>query len=225
MIVAIHQPNYLPWIGYFDKIKKSDIFIFMDNVQYTRGTWINRCQVKNNKGWQWLTIPVITSGVFGQKINEAKIDNKLDWISTHFGAIETNYKKSLYFDRYYPYIKEILERKIGNLADLNMKLIEKISELLKLKTKFIKGSELDTVGKATDLLINMVKAVGGDSYLCGGGAEGYQENKKFNQNGLKLIYQNFKHPVYKQMFGDFLPGLSIIDYLFNTGGKLINHGK
>ncbi|MDD2696646.1 MAG: WbqC family protein [Candidatus Pacebacteria bacterium] len=224
-IVAIHQPNYLPWLGYFDKIQRSDIFVFMDNVQYSRGTWINRCQLKNNEGKQWLTIPVITAGVFGQKIKEAKIDYKTDWISSHLGAMETNYKKAPYFDKYYPYIKEILEQKIENLADLNMKLIKKIAELLKFKTKFIKGSELNVVGNATDLLINIVRATGGDSYLCGGGAEGYQEDAKFAENGLKLIYQNFKHPVYKQMFEGFIPGLSIIDYLFNKGNELINYGK
>lgn len=220
MIVAIHQPNYLPWLGYFDKIKKSDIFIFMDNVQYTRGSWINRCQIKTSQGKQWLTVPVITSSVFGQKIAEAKIDYKKDWLPTHLKTIELNYKKTPYFGKFFLQIKEILEQKIENLAELNIKLIEKISDLLGLKTKFVVGFSLNVSGQATDLLINMVEAVGGDTYLCGGGAGGYQEDEKFTKSGLKLIYQNFQHPIYNQLFGEFIPGLSITDFLFNIGNKL-----
>lgn len=218
-IVAIHQSNYLPWLGYFDKIKKSDIFIFMDNVQYTRGSWINRCWIKNSQGKQWLTIPITTSGVFGQTIAEAKIDHKTDWVSAHLETIETNYKKTPYFGKFFPQIKEILEQKIESLAELNIKLIEKITELLRLQAEFIRGSTLNVSGKATDLLIDMVKAVGGDTYLCGDGAGGYQEDEKFSKNNLKLTYQNFKHPIYPQRFGGFIPGLSVIDFLFNVGNS------
>jgi len=220
MIVAIHQPCYLPWLGSLDKIKRSDIFIFMDNAQYTRGSWMNRCWIKNSQGKQWLTIPVITSGVFGQKIAEAKIDYKTDWVPTHLRTLEINYKKAPYFKQYFPFIKKILEQRIESLAELNIKLIKKISDLFGLKTKFVVGSSLNVSGQATDLLINMVKAVGGDAYLCGGGAGEYQEDEKFSKNDLKLIYQNFQHPVYKQLFGEFIPGLSVIDYLFNVGSKL-----
>lgn len=220
MTVAIHQPNYLPWLGYFDKIQKSDAFIFMDNVQYTRGSWMNRCWIKNNQEKQWLTIPIITSGFFGQKIAEAKIDYKKNWVSTHLKTIELNYKKTLYFVKFFPHIKKILEQKIESLAELNIKLIEKISGLFGLKAKFVVGSSLNVSGQATDLLINMVKAVGGDAYICGGGAVLYQEDEKFIKHDLKLIYQNFQHPVYPQRFEGFIPGLSIVDYLFNIGSKL-----
>ena len=216
-IIAIHQPNYLPWLGYFDKIKKSSIFIFMDNAQYTRGSWINRCKIKNSQGWQWLTVPIMTSGKFGQMIAKAKIDYTTDWPSTHLKTIEINYKKSLYFNKFFPLINRILRQKIDNLADLNIELIKKISELLKFKTKFVRGKTLNISGQATNLLINMVKAVEGNTYFYGGGATEYQENDKFKKNSLKLANQNFKHPVYNQLWKNFIPGLSIIDVLMNCG--------
>lgn len=216
MICAIHQPNYLPWLGYFDKIKQADIFIFMDNVQYVKGSWINRCQIRNNEDKKWLSVPILHKGRSGQSINETKIDYKTNWIQKHIKFLEANYRKSACFKKYFPDIKKILEQKMENLTDLNVTLIKKITKWLNLETKFIKGSQLKVYGQGTDLLINMVKAAGGDTYLCGGGAEGYQEDEKFTRAGITLRYQNFQHPVYNQQSGEFIPGLSIIDMLFNV---------
>ena len=216
MICAIHQPNFLPWLGYFDKIKQADIFIFMDNAQYTQGTWINRCYIRKDKNKQWLTVPVLHSGRFGQKISETETNYKTNWAEKHLKTLELDYGKAPYFKKYFPDIKKILEQKHKKLADMNIRLIKKITEWLKSETRFIKGSELKVEGIGTNLLINMVKAAGGDTYLCGGGAEGYQEDEKFGENNIKLIYQNFQHPIYKQQSDEFIPGISIIDFLFNA---------
>ena len=222
-IVSIHQPNYFPWLGYFHKIKKSDIFILMDNAQYTKGSWINRSKVKNKNNWQWLTVPVITSNSFGQKIKDAKIDYKKKWVENHLGIIRENYKETPHFKDYYFFIKEILEKNIENLSDLNIEIIKKIMNLLEIKTKIIKGSTLNVKGKSTDLLVSMTKAVEGDIYLSGNGSDEYLDSEKFNKNNLKLIFQEFKHPVYRQNSKEFIPGLSIIDALMNCGIKNIKN--
>lgn len=221
MIVAIHQPNYMPWMGYFDKINKTDVFIFMDNVQYSKRSYINRVRIKTPYGIPWLTVPVETKGTLQQKIVKVKIANEQKWVRRHLRALRLSYGRSAYFAEYYPLIENVLSRRWDLLADLNIEIINSICKVLDMRRMFIRGCELEAKGSATDLLTNMVQAVKGDSYLCGGGAGAYQEDEKFAQNNLGLVYQDFRHPTHPQLFGDFLPGLSIIDALFNIGAKRV----
>lgn len=217
--VSIHQPNYLPWLGFFDKIRRSDVFIFMDNIQYTKGSWINRVKVKTTHGTKWLSVPVKVKGK--QIIAEIKISKDIDWQRKHLGTLSHSARAD-FFNEYYPLLKTIINKNWAFLTDMNVNLIKEITKILSLDVKFIKGTDINAKGKKTDLLIDMVRKVGGDTYLYGSGGLEYQENEKFEKAGIELIYQDFKHPIYKQLFGEFSEGLSIVDALFNIGaGKLI----
>ncbi len=215
MIVSIHQPNYMPHLKYFHKMEKADIFIFMDNAQYTRGSWINRVKVKGTESSIWLTIPVKYH--LGQSISEVEIVNQQKWARKHLKTLKSLYEKTTHFMEFYPTLENVLGKKWNSLADLNIEIIESICRILKIKTKLVKGSKLNCKDHKTDLLVNMVKAVGGDTYLCGKAV--YQEDWKFANNNLKLIRQKYDHPVYRQPHGQFIEGLSILDILFNIGSK------
>ena len=214
-IVAIHQPNYLGNLPFFHKIKKSDVFVFLDNVQYTKNGWTNRNKIKVPRGTQWLTVPILHK--HNQLIKDVRIDNSTDWRKKHLKTFEMNYKKA---PCYYPVMDLIdhiyYEREWKYLANLNIALINEITDCSEFP---IVSSFYGCKGRATDLLINIVKDVGGDTYLSGHGAKNYLEEKKFEKAGIKLIYSDFEHPIYDQQWGLFVPNLSVIDALFN-GVKL-----
>ncbi|MFB0564869.1 MAG: WbqC family protein [Candidatus Aminicenantaceae bacterium] len=221
-IVAIHQPNYLPWAGYFYKILKCDTFVFLDNVQYEKSSFINRNRIKTSQGAAWLTVDVITKNRFGQFINEVEINNRVSWAKKHWRSISQNYSKAPNFDAYRDFFENTYQRNWEKLVDLNKYLIVAICEIIGIKdTTILDASELDVQGKGTELLINTSKAVNADVYLSGFGGAKYMEEDAFNNAGIKLKYYDFKHPVYTQLFGEFIPNLSIIDLLFNEGEKSI----
>jgi len=216
MIITIHQPNFLPWIGYFYKILKCERFVFLDNVQYTKNSFINRNKIKTSQGELWLTVPV--SFHFGQKIFEVKIDNSFDWRKKHLKTLELNYRKAPFFDEIYSLIEEVYYKDgWESISDLNIELILKICNYLNIEREFIRSSDLGVDGKATELLISIVKELNGKVYLSGFGGAKYQEERLFEEAGIKLVYYDFQHPIYNQLYGSFIPNLSIIDLLFNSG--------
>jgi hypothetical protein len=215
-IIAIHQPNFLPWLGYFYKIYKSDIFVFLDNVQFTKNSYQNRVKIKSPQGAIWLTEPVLHN--FGQLTNEVKLNNKERWIDKHLKTLEMNYKRAKYFKEIYNLLAEIyLSKEWEYMSELNITFIKSISNYLGIKRKFLLASNLNVSGNSTDLLIGIIKKVDGNIYLSGKGGVKYQDEEKFSQNNIKLVYSDFKHPVYPQLWGEFIEGLSIIDLLFNCG--------
>lgn len=221
MIVSIHQPNYLPWIGYFHKIYHSDIFVILDDVQFGKNQVINRNKIKTDKGWAYLTVPVLVKGHFGQLIKEVRLDNHINWRKKHWKSILYNYKKAEHFSNYSQYFENLYKSEWENLSKLNEDIIRNMVKFLEIQTKFIRSSELGIEGESTERLINIVKAVGGDTYLSGIQSKDYIDKNMFAKNGVKLIYQDFHHPKYNQLFGDFIPKMSVIDLLFNEGQKSI----
>jgi len=219
MIIAIHQPQYLPWLGYFDKIDKSDIFVFLDDVQFKKNEWQNRNRTKTagRGGWQWITVPVIHR--FGQKINEVKINNQENWCKKHLHQLETNYFKSPHFLQCYDFLKETYARKWENLSEVNIYFIEYLTKTLGIKKQLVKSSDLKVIGEKTDRLVNICKMLNASTYLSGVGAKEYIELKKFESEKIKVIFQDFHHPVYKQLYGEFIPNLSVGDLLFNYGDE------
>ena len=216
MKIAIHQPNYLPWPGFFHKMVNADIFVLLDTVQFTKNSWINRVKIKDELGRAiWISVPVKEKDV-KQLINE-KMINDANWAKMHIKIIEQNYRKTMYFNSYFPQIKNILIKKWDKISDLNITLINEINKILDINTKLIKSSDLMTSGSSTDLLINIIEQLNGDVYLSGIGGKNYQDEKKFLQNHIELKYQNFIIPNYQQAHGNFISGLSIIDMLFNIG--------
>lgn len=221
IIVAIHQPNLFPWLGYFNKIARADIFIFMDNAQFSKkgGTWSNRVKVAIKGQPSWITMPVVRAYHGVRRICDMEIDDTTFWRIKIAKTLQANYRRAPYFKEVYPFLETLISHKSNNVAEFNINAILALSIKFQFSPdKFIIGSTLKAEGKATNLLCSMVKLVGGTSYLCGGGSGGYQENEKFIENGIELVYQNFQHPGYSQINSNhFIPSLSIIDVLMNCG--------
>lgn len=220
-VVAIHQPNFFPWLGYFDKITQSDLFIIMDNVQFPKkgGVWSNRVQLIVNGQAAWVTMPVVRAYHGTRRISEIQINNTPPWRAKLLKTIQMNYSRAPFFEAVFPWLSELVNNPTDQLVAYNLSAIRSLMKALKLDTsRLILGSSLEVRGKATNLLISMVRAVGGTAYLSGGGAAGYQEDEKFLAAGIELIYQNFQHPVYPQAStAEFVPGLSIVDALMHCG--------
>ncbi len=223
MRVAIHQPNFLPWLGYFYKMAQCDVFVLLDNVQYTKNSFINRNRIKTPQEAMWLTVPVKIKGRFGQLIKDVEITNKVDWRKKHLGTLETNYRKAEFFEPVFQSLKAIyFMGDWNNLCELNIRLLEWTLSLLKLEKKLVRASDLNVEGESTQLLINIVKKLGGNIYLSGFGGAKYQEEELFKKAGVTLTYYAFEHPVYPQLWAGFVPNLSIIDLLFNCGPESLN---
>lgn len=225
MVVAIHQPNYIPWTGYFYKIYNSDIFVFLDDVQYIRRGFINRNRIKTHQGVSWLTVPVENKGNYGCDINQIKIINDPDWKENHLRSIETNYKRSDYFNDFYDILKDCIMANHDRLSDLNIDIIKNICKYLNIKTEMVLSSGLNINAAGTDRLISICKALGADEYLSGSGGAKYQDEKMYEENSIHLVYSDFHENHYKQLWGDFTGNLSIIDYIFNCGSDIIKSFK
>lgn len=220
-IVAIHQPNFFPWLGYFNKLARADVFLVMDNVQLSKkgGTWSNRVRLLLNGQAAWATMPIVRSYSGRRDIKDIKIDQSKSWQATLLKTIEANYRRAPFFEVVFPLISQLVINPTDCLTTYNLSAITTLSTTLNLDaSKLVMGSTLSVQDGGTNLLISMVKAVDGTAYLCGGGAGGYQEDDKFGRQGIELIYQDFKHPEYPQLnTSEFIPGLSIIDVLMNCG--------
>jgi len=226
MLVAIHQPNFLPWIGFFNKIINVDVFVLFDDVQFPRGhSFGNRVLIKTNTGSQWLTIPVKGKSDLLQ-FNQVLIDYSGRWLDKTFRTVKLNYKKSKYFDEIYEPISKIFLSKPRKLVDLNYLLIMFVKEYLEIKTEFIFSSNLDKGDNLSGVerILSILKAVNSTVYISGKGkgSARYISEEILRNHGIKLKYHEFDFPVYKQLYGEFIPKLSIVDLLFNCGKESKN---
>ena len=220
-IVAIHQPNFFPWLGFFDKIARADIFILLDHVQMpkTGGTWTNRVKLlfSDNEA-RWITVPIKRSYHGFQKINEIHINHSIPWQKKILKTLWANYSRTTYYSQIKAYLEPLIFNDTNNLADFNISTIMDIVRNLGLPPRIIRSSKFNVQNTSNEMLIALVKAVGGTTYLCGGGSSVYIDENKFLKADIELIFQNFKHPIYPQIHGQtFTPGLSIIDVLMNCG--------
>ena len=220
-VVAIHQPNYIPWLGYFYKIAHSDKFVLLDSVRYPKSSFVNRNAIKTQKGSTLLTVPVRTSGRYCQFINEVQTaDNDL-WAYRHLATLRCNYAKARYFSEIIALLQPHYEKAIGNvrsLADFNIGLIRAIAGYLNLSTQFVRASDMGEVsGHKTELIRDICLALGAIAYLAGTGAKSYQEDAILEEVGIAAMYSTFSSPTYHQQFGEFVPNLSIVDVLMNCG--------
>jgi len=226
MIVAIHQPNYLPWLGYFHKMALSDIFVLLDDVQFPRNKgFCSRVKIKIANGPYWLSIPVKAKKAL-KKINEIEIVTEVNWNWTHWKTIEFSYKKAPYFSKYADLFKNIYFKKWQKLIDINFAFIKLIKDILNIKAEIIFSSEISKPClRGSKNIFSILKALKADTYISGVGigAKRYIRADEFKKNNIMLIYQKFKHPIYPQMFGDFIQGMSIIDLLFNCGEKSVEY--
>jgi hypothetical protein len=217
---AIHQPNYIPWLGYFFKLAHVDKFVFLDTVAYSSGSFVNRNSIKTPTGPAWLTIPVLTSGRSGQLISQVETDNTHDWAERHLTTLRCNYSKAPYFKETFALLEPHYTVRAGDrrsLAEINIDIIYLIASYLGLKAQCARASELKISGHKTDLILDICRATGAKTYLAGMGSKSYQEDKKFADAGITPIYSCFSQRSYPQRFGEFIGNLSIVDVLMNCG--------
>lgn len=223
--MAMHQANYIPWAGYFYKIATCDVFVYLDCVQYPRGSSFSaRNSIKTPNGSTFLTIPVsIPKGQQGKALYTDITFSGDQWMDKHKKTLSLNYKKAPHFEEIFQLYEKVVNSE-HTLIDLNIALIEEFIGYLEIKTERKKLSDiLSSFGQKTDLIIDICKALSSDNYLSGtGGGKEYNDEKKLNENGIKLTYSNFQHPQYKQLWNAFMPNLSIMDLLFNHGKKSRN---
>jgi len=218
MVVAAHQPQYLPWLGYFHKIDRADIFVLLDNVQFKKNEWQNRNRIKTAQGWQWLTVPVLYK--YPQLINEVMINNKVNWQHKQRQAILSNYRKAPHYERLGGFFEDIFSTSWQFVSQLNVAVVKRLTAILGMDTSLYVASELGEFPQDPDeRLIGITKHFRADTYLAGAGGRGYMDLDKYTQSGTEVIFQDFKHPVYSQLFGEFEPFMSVIDLIFNHGDK------
>lgn len=214
-VISIHQPGYIPWLGFFKKIQSSDIFVFLDDVQFEKNGWHNRNKIKTSENSMWLTVPV--NAKLGMNLNEIRIDYSSKWVKKHEKSIELNYTKSKFFEKYWPHFKKIYEKEHELLIDLNMALIIKIMEILNIKTETVLSSSLEITQKKSARILQICQLLNASEYISGIMGKDYLDINNFKKNKINVIFQNYKHPVYLQKYNSFLPNMSIIDLLFNEG--------
>lgn len=213
--VSIHQPNYIPWLGYFYKIYRSDYFVFLDDVQFSNEGMHNYHYIKTKDGPQRIKIPVTQT--LGDKINEVRVRNDLKWQEKHLNLLRENYRKSDHFREVISDISSLINENQEYLSPLNIEIIKFISGKIGLKTVFVKSSDLQISTVKEKKIIDICKALECNIYLSGTGAKGYQDEMNFMEQGIQLKYLNYNPFIYKQQFGAFQSNVTILDFLMNCG--------
>ncbi len=223
MLISIHQPDFIPWLGLFNKIQQSDLFVIGDTVQFRKRGWTNRNQIKTANGPIWITVPVHQH--LGQPINDVKIRTQQqggkNWFDNHLRTLQISYSKSKFYDKYIGIYEKIFKKSHEYLFSLNIDLIKATMEILGIDVPIKLLSDLNITSKKTQLAIDICDAVGADSYLSGTGGRNYLDENLLKTSGIKMFYNDFVHPEHKQLFMKlgFFPNMSILDILFNCGEK------
>lgn len=215
MKIAIHQPDYIPYIGLFYKMWESDVFVYLDDAQFSSSNMHNWNRIKTPQGEYKLKIPVQYN--FGDNINYVFTKDNLNWKDKHLKIIKMNYARAKYYKDFYYVYKELLLSSYSNLADMNITINSHIANLFGINPRFYKASEFKINSLREKRIIDICVQLGGDTYISGKGAKVYQNEKNFNNNGINLKYTNYKNIKYKQQWGKFVNNTSIIDYIFNCG--------
>lgn len=217
--LVISQPTYLPWAGYFRIMKEADVYVFLDNVQFEQRSWQSRNRIKSVEKFVWLSIP--THHECQSRIDDVEIDNSKAWTRQHLSAIKTSYGKAPFFKDYFSFFKSIYELKWTQLTLLNIFLIKYFAAQLGLSPVFVRASKLALEGKRTKLLLDICKMFGADRYVSSIGAKEYMEadgaKQIFEKEGIKVELLEVNPFTYPQLFGEFIPELSVIDLLLNCG--------
>ncbi|WP_031515106.1 WbqC family protein [Desulfofalx alkaliphila] len=214
-IFAIHQPNYLPWIGFFHKMMSCDLFVYADDVLMSSKSVTHRNKIKGANGILLLSVPLSLKKV---EINRVLICNTENWAERHYQTMQHSYARSPYWNDYKERFRDIYSKKWLRLVDLNVALIDLIRNILDIDTPTVFSSQLpDLQGKKSERIVNISNILGVKTYLSGQGAKVYNDEEIFKRHGLELVYQQFNHPIYPQLWGDFVDKLSVVDLIFNCG--------
>lgn len=216
--VAVLQSNYIPWKGYFDIIHDADLFLFYDEVQYTKNDWRNRNRIQTPRGVQWLTLPCGYD--ISRRIDEVRFNSAVPWQTSHHQAIVRNYHRAPFFSLYKNFLEDVyLDRKWEFLADLNRYIIQTVSkEFLHIDTVMEKSDFFYSEGKKSAKLLSLLQSAGADAYVTGPAARNYLDEAAFARAGIRILWKDYSaYPSYPQLYAPFTHTVSILDLLFNTG--------
>lgn len=216
MIITAHQPAYLPWLGYFDKIKRSDVYVYMDNVQYEVRSFINRNKIKTPNGDLWITIPVKSKGHRELTLNQIQVSDEIDWKKDHLKSIYLNYKKAPGFEGKYLALERLYSHEHIFLTDVCIEHTKFWMDQLGITTPIYRLSDLSIDSKKSDLILDICNHFKADLYISGALGKDYLDGAQFENAGIKIEYQNYQHPVYPQLWGGFLSHMSILDFWMNS---------
>jgi hypothetical protein len=219
MILTAHQPLYMPWLGFFHKAMLADTICILDDVQFADGDYINRNRIKTNQGSKWITVPVSKKHHLNRAISQIKIVDD-GWQNRHLSLIRHAYSRTLFFQSYFNRLEElILKESYEHILDLDMAILEFLFHELSISTTIVMSSSLKLEGKKSNLILSMCQALGSDTYISGQNGLEYLSVDDFRSVEIQIAIQNYQHPIYPQSHGDFIPYLSVIDLLFNSGPK------
>jgi len=224
MRIAIHQPEFMPWLGYFDKMARVDTYVIFDHVQFKKRYFENRNKIKQDGETIWLNVPVLSKGKYAQPINEVLIDNSTPWQKKGWEKIRHCYGKSSCFQEYAEELKNVfISRDYSRLMDFNLACIIWFRQILRINTPLVYSSALDVRDyKASDLILRICLRLGATEYLCGPSGKDYLQLDDFEKNNITVIWQDFKHPEYPQFGDGFVPYLSTLDLVMNCGKESRN---
>jgi hypothetical protein len=218
MIVSIHQPPYLPWLGYFHRIAISDVHVVLDHVQFEKNSFINRNKVRTADGWCWLTVPVKTAGKFGNlPIHGVEIANGRPWATSHWGTLRLNYSKATYFSQHSTFFRTLYSRAWTKLAELTAEVNRYLLDAFGITTKIFFSSQLNVSGRKDELILNLCRELGATTYLSGPLGRNYLREELFHRHNIAVQYDDYQPPAYRQAYPGFEPNLAAIDLLFNAG--------
>ena len=224
MLVTIHQPEHLPWLGFLDKARRADLLVFLDSVQFRKNYFQNRNRVRASTGAQWVTVPVLTKGNADQDIREVAINHAGSprWREKYWGTLEQAYRRAPFWNDYSGELRETLWTETSSLAALNIRLIQLLLRWFSIEVRMIRSSEIEATGSRSELLLDICRRTGADRYLSGISGREYLDTALFSSAGIAVQFHEFHHPLYQQRYEPFLPCMSAVDVLFNHGPQSAN---
>jgi hypothetical protein len=222
MTIGILQPGYLPWLGFFEQLHTSDLFVIYDDVTFDKGGWRNRNRVKTSQGICWLTVPVVKKDLIHTLLSDVEINNITPWWKKHLGTLKQSYGKAPYFSDYFPIFEEGYGRRWERLIDLDMFFIEQLMKAFAIERPLHFSSSLSEDGDRNGRLISICRHFGADRFYEGQAGKDYIDIGRFRESGIEVIFQDYQHPEYPQLHGEFIPYLSAVDLLLNMGPESLS---
>jgi hypothetical protein len=219
MTVVILQPGYLPWLGFFDQMRRADVFVYYDDVQYDTHGWRNRNRIKTQQGPLWLTVPARHAGLSKPRILDVEIDPRTNWAKKHVASIRQAYAGAPFVQQYLPALEELLTRPWSRLVDLDIAAASLIAEWLGIACRVERASELNVAGGQSERLLNICRHFNASVYLSGSAARDYLDVPLFVKSGIDVQWQDYPHPEYPQLHGAFVPYMSAVDLVLNCGDE------
>jgi len=215
--VVIHQPDFMPYLGFFHRLLQCDLYIALDHVQFSKGGWHNRDKIKTPQGVKWLTLPVQLAGKSYSPINEVRLNNSQNWREMHLNQLERCYKGAPGFDEIFPELREVYSFAGDRMVDFNLHALNWLMDKFGVSISMVFSTALAPRGASNEMLVDLLAKVGATDYLSGTGARDYYKPGPFESSGIKVLWQDFTHPVYQQRHGEFVSFLSSLDVLLNCG--------